>query len=88
MLQARQKWSNDSDPHKVEDLVLVVDNLLPRSQWCMGRITQVYEDKNGRVQSVNVCINKFRDACKVKFGTSEILRPISKIILLRKVENL
>ena len=37
-VESRQKWRQDTNPHKVGDLVLLVDQLLPHNQWSMGRI--------------------------------------------------
>ncbi|XP_068696916.1 uncharacterized protein [Montipora foliosa] len=45
-LQARQKWQKPRRNAEVGDLVLLVDDCLPRSQWRMGR--------DGLVRSVEV----------------------------------
>ena len=86
ILQERQKWVLPKRSHREGDLVLVIDILLPRNQWPLGRIEKIYEDSLGRVRKVDVKISRFKG--EVKGKVSIIQRPISKLILLREVENL
>jgi hypothetical protein len=82
LLQERQKWTRSSRPLKPNDLVLVVDQLLPRNLWSTGRVTEVYPDNDGNVRSAKVKIAKYKDAKNTNFKTIEIERPIVKLILL------
>ena len=41
LLMQRQKWFTPQRVHKVGDLVLVTDQLLPRNMWCIGRVIAV-----------------------------------------------
>jgi len=71
-LQERQKWSRVSRIFAVGDVVLLVDENLPRSSWPLGRILEVFPNqKDGLVRSV-----------RVKTRTSVLVRPIDKIVLL------
>ena len=71
-LQERQKWSRVSRNFAVGDVVLLVDENLPRSSWPLGRILEVFPNqKDGLVRSV-----------RVKTRTSVLVRPIDKIVLL------
>jgi hypothetical protein len=88
LLQKRQKWFKNQRPHEVGDLVLVVDQLLPRNMWCLGRISEVYPDEHGNVRSAKIKIAKYRDASPTRFGTVDLVRPIVKLILLRSVGDL
>ena len=55
-----------------DDIVLVLDDNKRRSSWPLGRIMEVYTNRNdGLVRSV-----------KLKTSTSELVRPVHKIVLL------
>ena len=70
-LQERQKWNRASRNFTVGDVVLLLDENLPRSSWPLGRILEVFPNQNdGLVWSV-----------KVKTRTSVLMRPIDKIVL-------
>ena len=88
LLQQRQKWQKNDRSHRVGDLVLVVDNLTPRNEWSLGRICEVKEDTEGRVRRAFVLMAKYKNASLTEFGTKKAERPISKLILLRSVDNL
>ena len=85
LLQIKQRWHTDSYNYKVGDLVLLTDVLLPRSQWCLGKIVEVYPDNKATVRVVKVKISKTRDS---GMGTSELVRPVTKLILIKSCESL
>ncbi len=70
-LQQRQKWVSLKDNLQIGDIVLVMDERLPRGQWPLGRIQKTRPDRNGNVRSVEVLSN----------GSLKT-RPISKVCLL------
>ena len=71
-LQQRQKWHKQQRNFAVDDVVLVLDDNKPRTSWPLGRIQEVYTNRrDGLVRSV-----------KLKTSTSELVRPIDKIVLL------
>ena len=71
-LQQRPKWGRTHRNFAVNDIVLVLDESLPRSSWPLGRILEVYQNQtDGLVRRV-----------KVKTRASTIVRPIDKIVLL------
>ena len=88
LLMSRQRWTTQRRSHEVDDLVLVVDQLLPRNLWCLGRITQVNRDKEGTVRSAEVLVSKHRDNAGNLAGTQRLQRPITKLILLKTQEEL
>ena len=88
LLLARQKWNSEARSHEVGDLVLVVDQLLPRNLWCLGRISEVRRDREGRVRSAEVVVSKSKDGRNLRIGTNRLERPISKLILLKTLEEL
>ena len=60
----------------VNDIVLVVDDRVPRSPWPLGRITSVLKNSmDGHVRSVTA-----------KTRTSLYERPVDKIVLLESME--
>ena len=77
LLQERQKWFRPRKNFAVGDTVIVVDESTPRNAWAIGRITEVFPDKQGFVRRV-----------KVKTKTSILERPINKLCLLESIEQL
>ena len=60
----------------VDDVVLVLDEKKPRNSWPLGWILEVYANsRDGLVRSV-----------KLKTSTSELVRPINKIVLLQAAD--
>ncbi|XP_022801248.1 uncharacterized protein LOC111338948 [Stylophora pistillata] len=75
-LQQRQKWNKPLLNLPVNDIVLLLDENLPRSVWPLGRVLEVYHNqKDGLVHSA-----------KIKTRTCELVRPIDKIVLLETAE--
>jgi hypothetical protein len=73
-LQVRQKWQAKSPNFRVNDIVLVKDENLPRNQWPLARVTKVFPDtEDGLVRHVQL----FSPTSK-----SELKRPIHKLCLL------
>ncbi|KAL0803288.1 hypothetical protein ABMA28_017228 [Loxostege sticticalis] len=50
----RKKWSEEQEPIRVGDLVLVVDPSSPRNTWPKGVIHHVYPGKDGRIRMLDV----------------------------------
>ena len=76
-LQERQKWFHKTRNFSVGDIVIIVDDKCPRSTWPLGRIIEVYTNpQDGCVRSV-----------KVKTASSELVRPITKLVLLEMIES-
>ena len=73
-LQTRQKWIHLQQNVCVDDLVLVADDNLPRGQWPLGRVLEVYPDVDGIVRSV-----------KIRIDGSIKTRPIHKLCVLENV---
>lgn len=73
-LQKRQKWDKAAANLKSGDVVLVVDYSVPRNQWCLGRIVDVFPGSDGLIRSV-----------QVRTKSALLSRPIQKICLLERV---
>ena len=70
-LQQRQKWLKQERNVSPGDIVLVVDENLPRCHWPLARVTNVKFSRDNLVRSVH--LNR---------GGKVIERPISKLIML------
>ena len=70
-LQERAKWTKSTPNLHVGDIVLVVDELLPRCNWAYGRVVQTYASEDTHIRKV-----------RVKTSTSELDRPIAKLVFL------
>jgi len=82
LLRARQKWVSSRRNLCVNDFVLVVDQLLPRNMWCVGRVVSVKADSHGSVRSAHVKVSKHKSGKDLKMSTTVLERPVSKLILL------
>ena len=76
-MQCRQKWNTVRRNFKVDDIVLLKDDDVTRSQWPMGRVVEVFPDDKGLVRSVHLQTVQSKEL---------VFRPIHKIVLL--VESL
>ena len=81
-LQERQKWQKVQENIQVNDMVLVIENSSPRNYWPLGRIMSVNSDKNGVVRSASVRISRCRDTKGNSLSSTEVVRPIVKMIKL------
>lgn len=75
-LQERQRWTTLERNFSVGDVVLIIDDSSPRNSWPLGRITEALPDRRGFVRQV-----------KVKTRTNELLRPVTKLVLLQESET-
>jgi hypothetical protein len=74
-LQQRTKWNDQKRNIKEGDIVLLKDDSY-RNNWPMGRVVKTEPDAKGFVRSV-----------WIKTESSELHRPINKLVLLLPVEN-
>lgn len=82
LLNERQKWHNIKRNLKVGDIVLVTDLSLPRNQWPLARVIEIFPDNKGLVRSVILKVSKCRDNNVKNFNCVTLHRPISKIVFL------
>ena len=74
-LQQRQRWSKPVRNIVAGDVVVIADDL-PRNQWSMGRVEEIYPGGDGLVRTV-----------KVKTKSTTLVRPIHKLCLLESVSE-
>ena len=71
MQQKRQKWNKPTRNMCIGDVVLIKDDNLPRNCWKMGRVIDLEHGSDDLVRAV-----------KLKTQTSELRRPVHKLVLL------
>jgi len=89
LLQLRQKWYHPNYNYKIGDLVILTDQWLPRNQWSLGRVIEVYPDKNGmiRVVKVRVAKCKVNKSAECSTNVTELKRPITKLVLVKSCDE-
>ena len=65
------KWTEIVKNMKEGDVVLALENNLPRGRWPLGRIIETYPDKDGHTR-----------VAKVQCGDRTLIRPIHKLVPL------
>ena len=69
LLQTRQKWNVRQKNVGPGDVVLMVDEALPRGQWPLAKVEEVVKDHMGLVRQV-----------VVRRGTALLRRPVAKLV--------
>jgi hypothetical protein len=79
-LQISTKWSSPRRNFHVGDIVLIMDDNLPRNQWRLGRVTVANVQDDGLVRSVKLTVG---DRTLDNLGRQNGMeRPIHKLVLL------
>ena len=76
LLQQRQRWTTLRRNLEVDDIVLVLDEKLPRGSWPLARVVEVIRGSDGNVRSA-----------RVQSSSGVYLRPVSKMCLLLECEQ-
>jgi hypothetical protein len=88
-LQQRQKWYRPKRNFKVGDIVLVIDETLPRSQWKLGKITEVITGSDQNVRKVKFIQGDpaygSKKSKNVSLKTFE--RPVHKLVLILEADK-
>lgn len=74
LLQERQKWNQRRRSLKAGDIVVIMDSSAPRGSWPLGRVLDVYPDKQGLVRSV-----------RLQTKGSVVERPVTKLCLVHEM---
>ena len=74
-LQRRVKWTRTSQNLRVGDVVIILDEMTLRNLWPLARVTQVIHGCDGLMRTV-----------KVKTKRTELVRPITKVVLLESAD--
>ena len=88
-LQNRQKWISPRRNLHVGDIVIIKDDNLHRSEWLLGRITEVFPSQDGLVRSVRIRIADKKLSAHGKPGEkpSYLERPVQKVVLLLEADR-
>lgn len=63
-LQQRTKWTKQKDNVKLNTMVLLKEDGLPPSKWCLGRVTQIIKGADDNIRVVIVKNKRWRlQAC-------------------------
>lgn len=76
LLQPRSKWNKATRNLQVGDIVMIENDLTPRGDWLLGRITDVSLAKDGLVRSVTIQTSSFN-----------YRRPVTKCVLVLPIEE-
>ncbi|XP_023808641.1 uncharacterized protein LOC111947062 [Oryzias latipes] len=86
-LQQRSKWNKTRRNAKVDDIVLLQDECVPRNQWKLARVIEVLPGADGKVRRVKLLLG---DSTEDKGGTrtnkTVLERPVHKTVLLLEAE--
>ena len=72
VLSIRRKWLTVEQDIQVDDVVLVMSPKTTQGHWTLGRIVEIYPDKDGQIR-----------VAKVQVGREELRRPITKLRQLK-----
>ncbi|XP_030849893.1 uncharacterized protein LOC115927770 [Strongylocentrotus purpuratus] len=88
-LQTRQKWTRPRRDAKIGDIVIMKEENLPRNQWSLARISEVFPSTDGLIRKVKLVKGDFEldDSGKRKGPVKELERPIHKLVLLLPRED-
>ena len=75
IIQHRQKWLKTERNFRINDIVLICDDLTARNNWPLARITDVTPGRDGQVRTVTL---------RTQHGIYR--RPITKICLLEQAQ--
>ena len=68
---------------QVDDVVLLKDDDLPRNEWPLARVLEVFKGSDGYVRTVRIALSSSVDENGRRKGAMTILnRPIHKVIVL------
>ena len=72
-LTLRHRWLINQQSVSTDDLVMIVNENIPRGQWELGRVVQLFPGDDNQVRVV-----------KVKTAKGEYIRPVAKLCLLEE----
>ena len=87
-LQPRQKWQKKRRDSKVNDIVLLQDDLAPRNEWKLARVTEVYPGLDSKVRKLRLLVSNttFDKKGKPTVKTVFLERSIHKVVTLLEAD--
>lgn len=82
-ISTRQKWHTPRRNLSVNDVVIIKEDMLPRSQWQLGRVVETVKESDGFVRRVKVQVGERKLASKrdPPSRPAIIERPIQKLVV-------
>ena len=77
------KWQNGKRNFCVGDVVLLCQNEVGQNQWPMAKVTEVFKDSSGYVQSIKLKVGKTNTSDQ---SNTMLERPVTKIVLFCESE--
>lgn len=73
---------------KVNDIVLLQDDLVPRNEWKLAKVTEVYPGSDSRVRKLRLLVSNTTFDKKGKSTTKTVFleRPIHKVVTLLEAD--
>lgn len=83
-ITTRQKWHVPRRNLKVDDIVIIKDESLPRCKWPLGRVVEANQGNDGLVRRVKIQVGERTQIRTLDHPSkySVIERPIQKVVLL------
>ncbi|KAM9825109.1 uncharacterized protein ACBT44_005920 isoform 1-T1 [Syngnathus typhle] len=87
-LQPRQKWTAHRRNLKVNDVVLLKEDMAPRNEWKLAKVTDVYPGTDNKVRKVRLLVSErtHDKHSKLVTKTVSLERPIHKVIVLLEAD--
>lgn len=57
-LTVHQKWVKEEIPLKEKDDVLISEDNIPRGKWRIGKVTETFPGKDGRIRTIRLKARK------------------------------
>lgn len=87
-LQQRCKWNKSRRNAKINDIVLLQDDLAPRNQWKLAKVVEVFPGTDGRVRRLKLLVSDSTLDSKGARTSKPVYleRPIHKTVLLLEAD--
>jgi hypothetical protein len=88
-LQHRQKWNKERRTARINDIVILRDDIVPRNQWKLANVTEVYPGQDGRVRRFKLLISASTLDERGKHITKPayLERPVHKTVTLLEADQ-
>ncbi|XP_057183499.1 uncharacterized protein LOC130550135 [Triplophysa rosa] len=87
-ISTRQKWHVPRRNLSVNDIVIIKEDMLPRSRWQLGRVVEVTQGSDGLVRRVKIQTGEQNPKSKQEQHSKPTIieRPIQKLVVLLESE--
>ncbi|KAI7806542.1 hypothetical protein IRJ41_007791 [Triplophysa rosa] len=87
-ISTRQKWHVPRRNLSVNDIVIIKEDMLPRSRWQLGRVVEVTQESDGLVRRVKIQTGEQNPKSKQEQHSKPTIieRPIQKLVVLLESE--